>query len=183
VATRPKLTYEDYVHFPDNERWELIDGEAYFMPSPTARHQNITLDVAAIVRFHLKEHGGGEVFVAPFDVVLANGDVLQPDVVFIADEDISVLTEANVWGTPSWAVEVLSTDKRRDRVLKFRRHEKFGLNELWLIDPFEDVVEIYRLDRGAYGLPLLARPPDRISPLRPEGLEIDLADLFKPRPH
>lgn len=177
------LTYEDYVHFPEGERWELIEGEAYFMPSPTARHQHIILDIAATVRSRLKEHGGGEVFVAPFDVVLAEGDVLQPDVVFIADEDMSVLTEANVWGTPSWAVEVLSKDKRRDRFLKFRRYMHFGLTELWIVDPFEDTVEIFRLEGGKYGDPIIARPPDVVSPLRPKGVEIDLTELFRPRPH
>ena len=35
-----KLTYDDFVHFPDDgKRHELIDGEHYVTPSPNLRHQ------------------------------------------------------------------------------------------------------------------------------------------------
>lgn len=44
----PRFTYGDYVHWPDGERWELIDGVAYDMtPSPGRLHQRI---VAELVR-------------------------------------------------------------------------------------------------------------------------------------
>jgi len=108
MATKPsiRLTYEDYLDFPDGQRWELIDGEAFMVPSPNERHQRIITELTRQVGNHVKDHDGGRVYVAPFDVVLdAGGDVFQPDLVFIADEDMGVLTEANVWGTPSWAIE------------------------------------------------------------------------------
>lgn len=65
VATRPKLTYEDYLHFPEGERYELIDGEAWMVPSPNTRHQEMLLSLAVRVRNHLESHGGGLVFMAP----------------------------------------------------------------------------------------------------------------------
>ena len=38
------FTYSDYVRWPDDERWEIIGGEAYAMtPAPTIRHQKISL--------------------------------------------------------------------------------------------------------------------------------------------
>jgi hypothetical protein len=37
-----KLTYDDYVHFPeDGLRHELIDGEHYVTPTPIRKHQAI----------------------------------------------------------------------------------------------------------------------------------------------
>jgi Uma2 family endonuclease len=181
-ASDRKLTYEDYVHFPEGQRWELIDGEAYVVPSPNARHQDIAGLLYRRVAEHLETHGGGRVFIAPFDVVLDPGDVLQPDVVFIADEDLGALTDANVWGKPTWVVEVLSPSTRgRDQILKLRRYERFGVSECWLVDPVANVVHVYRLGDDTYESPLEARPAELIGPLRPAELEIDLTELFAER--
>lgn len=40
AAPGVKLTYEDFVPFPDDgKRHELIDGEHYVTPSPSTKHQ------------------------------------------------------------------------------------------------------------------------------------------------
>jgi len=40
VATKTKLTYEDYETFPDDgNRYEIIDGEVYVSPPPFIPHQ------------------------------------------------------------------------------------------------------------------------------------------------
>lgn len=183
MATRPerRLTYEDYLTFPEGERWEVIDGEAYMVPAPNTRHQQIIVEILVQVANHLKAHGGGTVLVSPFDVVLdAGGDVVQPDIVFIADADKDVLTEANAWGTPTWVIEVLSPSRpERDRRLKLGRYENFGVAEYWIVDPMADAVEIYRLEAGTYGSPSIVRPPDTASPLQPRGLAVDLAEVFR----
>jgi Uma2 family endonuclease len=37
-----KFTYGDYLEWPDEERWEIIDGEAYNMtPAPSRAHQKL----------------------------------------------------------------------------------------------------------------------------------------------
>jgi Uma2 family endonuclease len=183
LATRPKrrLTYEDYVGFPEGERWEVIDGEAYVVPSPNTRHQRVIVRILRLIADHLERHGGGEVFVAPYDVVLdENGDIFQPDLVFIADQDMDVLTEANVWGTPTWAIEVLSPSRpERDRRLKLQRYEHFGVPEYWIVDPDDDSIAIYRLTAGSYGAPTIVRSPEQPSPLLPADLQIDLSNVFR----
>ncbi len=181
MATRPrrKLTYDDYVDFPEGERYELIDGDPYMVAAPNEKHQRVLGKLYLRVATFLEQHGGGRAYFAPFDVVLDPTDVLQPDLVFIADEDLDVLTEANVWGTPTWVVEILSSTPKRDRVLKFARYQLFGVSELWIIDPVADHVEVYRLEDGTYGEPTIFGPGERARPLRPSGLEIDVAELFR----
>jgi Uma2 family endonuclease len=181
LATRPerRLTYEDYAGFPEGERWEVIDGEAYVVPSPNRRHQLVAGEIHRQLANYLKDHGGGEVYIAPFDVVLDESDIVQPDVVFVAGADMDVLTDANVRGTPTWVVEVLSPSRpERDRRLKFGRYERFGVAEYWIVDPSDEAVEIYRLESGAYGPPVVVRAPDVAAPLQPSGFALDLAEVF-----
>lgn len=179
MATRPdrRISYEDYLHFPDDERWEVIDGEAFLVAAPNTRHQIILGELFRQVANFVKAHGGGRVFIAPFDVVLSDFDVLEPDLVFIADEDMHVLNDKNVRGRPTWVVEVLS-DAKRDRELKLQRYELFGVPEYWIVDPKTDRVEVYRLDGEGYGPPAIHEPPGRLSPLRPAALAVDLGEIF-----
>ena len=37
-----KFTYADYQSWPEEERWEIINGQAYAMtPAPSVRHQKV----------------------------------------------------------------------------------------------------------------------------------------------
>lgn len=181
MAIRPerRLTYDDYVHFPEDKRWELIDGEALVVPAPNTRHQRILGRLFGWLFRYIEEHGRGEVFVSPFDVVLSDFDVFQPDVVFIAPHDADVLTEANVRGSPSWAIEVLSPSQPdRDRILKLQRYERFRVREYWIVDPFENTIAIYRLTGDLYGEPVVLSGDQTATPLEPDGFTVELTRLF-----
>ena len=39
VSPSPKVTYEEWLTFPEQPRTELIDGEVRLINEPTARHQ------------------------------------------------------------------------------------------------------------------------------------------------
>ena len=81
-----KLTYEDYRNTPDDERYELLDGELVMVPAPRTTHQRVGLDIATQLNLYVKERSFGEVFIAPTDVVLSDTTTLQPDVLFISAE-------------------------------------------------------------------------------------------------
>ena len=36
-----KLTYADYAETPEDERWELLDGELLMAPAPNTDHQSV----------------------------------------------------------------------------------------------------------------------------------------------
>ena len=67
-------TYADYLAWPEDLRYELIDGTAYLMaPAPTLEHQ----DVVGEIYFQLRQALEGNpcrVFVAPVDVRLPKAD-------------------------------------------------------------------------------------------------------------
>lgn len=181
MATRPepRLTYEDYLHFPDDgRRRELVDGEVHVIASPNLRHQRIVLRLARTIADHLDRYGGGEVVVSPFDVVLTEHDVVQPDVVFVAEPDAGVLTAANARGTPTWVIEVLS-DPSYDRRLKRQLYARTGVGEYWIVDPNDDRVEVYLLEEGTYREPEVLGPGESASPRALPDLRIDVSDVLR----
>ena len=101
-----KLTYDDYVLFPeDGKRHELIDGERFLTPSPNTKHQTIAINLAGMIWSHLQQQPIGRVFTAPFDVVFSDFDVVERDLLYLSTErGASVLTPNTCEGLPisSW---------------------------------------------------------------------------------
>lgn len=153
-------TYADYLSWPEDVRYELIDGRAYLMaPAPSLEHQ----DVAGEIYFQLRRALEGKPcrpFIAPVDVRLPKANeldeqidtVVQPDVLVVCDE--SKLDRRGVRGAPDFVVEVLSSSTAsHDHVLKRRVYERAGVREYWLVHPIDRMVTIYRLLDGEYGKP------------------------------
>ncbi|HEV2854575.1 MAG TPA: Uma2 family endonuclease [Thermoanaerobaculia bacterium] len=183
-AYKVKFTYEDYQLFPDDgRRHELIGGEHCVAPAPRRPHQravgNLQIDLGGFVR----EHRLGFVYPAPFDVVLSDEDVVQPDLVFVSNERASIAEDAGIFGAPDLVVEVLSDSTRKtDERIKRKLYEVFGVREYWLADPVLETVKVYRLSaEGSFQLvaELSAEEEDRLeTPLLP-GLSIPLNQIFQ----
>jgi Uma2 family endonuclease len=175
-----KLTYADYLSFPDDGlRHEIIDGKHYVTPSHVTRHQRISLRLGHLIQTYLDGHPVGELFIAPFDVLLSEHDILVPDLVFLSTASAQFLTSKNLQGPPDLIVEILSPGtRRRDQGLKRNRCERLGVQEYWLIDPDQDAVVVHR--RGASGFDQVVRLSGSdllTTPLLP-GLELPLDRVF-----
>jgi Uma2 family endonuclease len=117
-----KFTYEDLASFAaDGRRHEIIGGDHYVSPSPSTIHQGVSGNLHAALWNHLKSASGWAVFAAPFDVILSDLDVLQPDLVYISRERAQVLTELHVRGAPDLVVEILSSACERPTKLPSAR--------------------------------------------------------------
>src|SRR5215207_4967846 len=106
---RHKLSYEDYVHFPDDgQRHEILDGEHYVTPAPFLRHQRISMRLTVRLLPFIEQNDLGELFVAPSDVLLSAHDILQPDLFYVSKRRAKIVTEKNVQGAPDLVIEILS---------------------------------------------------------------------------
>ena len=138
VDTKPttKLTYEDYRKTPDDERWELLDGELVMAPSPTTIHQRVSRTLVRIVEDFVIQTQLGEVLNAPLDVVLSNTNVVQPDLLFVSTERQHIVTDTNIQGAPDLVVEILSpSTTSRDWRIKMDLYAQHGVREYWIVDP------------------------------------------------
>jgi Uma2 family endonuclease len=172
-----RYTWDDYRTWPDNERWEVIGGEAYAMsPSPGFRHQIVQ---AQLVR-RLGEFLDGKPCVAipaPMDVKLSDRDVVQPDVLVVCDR--KKIKATHIEGAPTLVIEILSdSTEAHDRAVKMRLYATHGVPEVWLVRPSPSVIEVYQLDGKTYRLNATYTPPDTLkSPGFPK-LKLRLKDVF-----
>ena len=146
-------TYEDYARLPDNGfRYEVIRGELHMSPSPTPKHQNAVSRLSMRMYQFVEEHKLGELFVSPIDVIIENlATPVQPDLLFIRQDNLDIIKEKYIEGVPDLIVEVLSPSTARyDRQQKFNLYVEAGVTEYWLIDPVARLVDVYVLRGAAY---------------------------------
>lgn len=142
-------TWADYQNWPDTERWEIINGEAYMMsPAPTTRHQAALGAIARdfLNHFHNKKC---KPFLSPVDVKLSDEDIVQPDIVVVCDS--RQIKETHIEGPPALVVEIASPSSAvHDRMRKMRLYAEAGVKEYWIVTPFPSMVEIFLLDGKNY---------------------------------
>ena len=147
-------TYADYARLPDDGmRYEVIRGELFMSPAPRPLHQVVITLISYFLVEFLRVNRLGKSFVSPIDVVLPKqlGDPVQPDIVFIANERLSIVGELNIQGAPDLVMEVLSpSNPEYDRTLKYEIYAEAGVPEYWIIDPHERTIEVFALRDGGY---------------------------------
>jgi Uma2 family endonuclease len=146
-------TYGDYKSWNDDLRWELIGGEAFCMsPGPGAAHQLLVGNLFFGLKNYFQDKVC-DVIVAPFDVILPDGDesedkidtVVQPDIIILCDK--SKLRANGIKGAPDVVFEILSpSTARRDLDDKLQLYERAGVKEYVIADPHNRVIIACRRD-------------------------------------
>ena len=187
VKPDQKWTYADYCNWPDDERWELIDGIAYAMsPAPSRRHQEMSGEVFRQIANHLKGTPC-KVYAAAFDVRLPDFSeqsddgietVVQPDIVVVCDP--SKLDDKGCKGAPDLVVEILSpATGGKDLTVKYDLYERHGVKEYWIIHPAEQTLLVYKLNEDRkYGSADRYSNNSRVLVPLLGSMEIDLAEVF-----
>ena len=179
-----RYTYKQYLEWPEEERWELIEGVPCMQAAPSWQHQAISREL--IIKFGNYLKGNRcKVFSSPFDLILTNEEdeinsknVFQPDLLVVCDP--SKLKGTGYVGTPDLIVEIVSpSTARSDKFYKFNMYEKFGVKEYWIIEPDIKLISVFTLsDNGRYGRPEIYSEIDKVNVKVLKDLEIDLSDVF-----
>jgi Uma2 family endonuclease len=174
-------TYSDYLTWSRDYGDELIDGTAYVREPPSASqsHQQIVVELCRQLGNALEDKPC-DVYVAPLDVRLPKSSeeddlvdtVVQPDVLIVSD--LKKVDARGVRGAPDWVAEVLSpSTARHDRTVKLSAYERAGVCEVWLIDPIDLKLTVYRLEAGCYGPPTILKLKGRTPLTAVPGVTID----------
>ena len=182
-----EFTYADYLRWPENERWELLDGFATAMAPPLVSHQIVVLEIGAQLTNQLRGQRC-RALVAPVGVCLPKHNeadeqvrtVFEPDVIVVCDP--SKIEKAGIRGAPDFIVEVLSPSTAAfDQIEKCLAYEKAGVRELWLVDIPAGLVTIYRQQGAIFLPPLITRAEGNIAIEALPSVYIDLAFMSELR--
>jgi Uma2 family endonuclease len=158
TLTKP-VSYQEFLDMEFEEYelkeyiFELIDGEIMKRNYPTASHQKALLKLSMIFQNYLDKKKIGEIYIAPFGVILDDFNVPQPDLIFVNSAKANIIKEEGIFGVPDLLVEIISpSSMKMDKFDKFKTYQKFGVAEYWLIDPKNESIEIYTLQEQKYEL-------------------------------
>ena len=154
-APKDRYTFADCLTWGEDERIEIINGEAIMMAPPTRIHQEISGELFRQLANFL-EGKKCKVYAAPFAVRLfeKEGDtpddvdtMVEPDISVVCDHD--KLDEHGCKGAPDLVVEILSpSTQRHDRLVKLDLYQRAGVREYWIVSPNEKAVQVFLLDGG-----------------------------------
>ena len=174
-------TYADYLEWEGPERYELYDGEAFMMSSPSVAHQALLMGLSSAFDNWLQGKPC-RVFAAPLDVRLFPRDdrsdrtVVQPDLMVVCDRD--KLDKGSVNGPPDLIIEIVSPSNSSSELLrKFNYYLEAKVREYWVIDPELRIVSVHVYENGRY-ISVTYKDNDRVPVATLQGMEISLESLW-----
>jgi len=176
-----RYTYADYLEWEGQERYELIDGEAFMMSSPSVAHQALLMGLSLDFGNWLQGKPC-RVFAAPLDVRLfpkedkSDRTIVQPDLLVVCDKN--KLDKGSVNGPPDLIIEIVSPSNTYSELFrKFNYYLKAKVREYWVVDPELKSVSVHIYEDGRYIITAY-NDNDRIPVTVLDGLEISLESLW-----
>lgn len=139
----PRTAMEVFEMLPEGTLAEVINNTIYMAPAPSFEHQDFLGDLHTDINLFVRANKLGKCVVAPVDVYLGDRNALQPDIIFIAKENLAIIKEGKVKGSPDLIIEILSTNRNHDLEVKKKIYETFNVKEYFIIDPATKLVITY----------------------------------------
>ncbi len=180
LTTPIKKTYRDYCELPEENRYELIEGEILMTPSPSLLHQEAAHRLNESISSHVARNNLGKVYFAPLDVVLSEYNVVQPDILFVSNDRKAILKEENIQGAPDLIVEITSPASReRDRLIKKNLYTRHGVKEYWMVDLEKKCIEVLSLRNTEYYLIGIFFKEDHLSTRLFPDIKLPVSPIFE----
>lgn len=150
AATRP-MTAEEFWNLPDPQdgmRHELVRGELTVMPRPGFRHGRRQLRIAGLLDAYGAEGDRGRAATDVGILIERDPDTVRgPDVAYWSAERLPLDQEPEGFLAiaPDLCVEIISpSDRRTELHEKIVEYFRFGVRMVWLVDPEDRTITIYR---------------------------------------
>lgn len=180
------ITYAEYINLEEDIRFEVIENQVYYMtPSPKPKHQDVVTQLCVDFGLYLRGKQC-RVFVSPIDVCLSEEikdlkkvkEWVSPDLVVVCDP--KKIGDKRIIGSPDLVVEVLSpSTAKKDRLVKFNRYQKAGIQEYWIVDPVNEFIDVYLLNDNTFNQIGSFFKGDILQVSIFEDLQIDLTHVFR----
>lgn len=179
-TTTKKWTYKDYLALDDDNRYEILNGNLLMTPSPSSQHQSWS----SLLNYKLKDFVFakrlGKIFEAPMDVLLSSENVVQPDIIYIANGNKHIIKDKLIEGSPDMLVEIVSPSSHHiDYYEKKELYDVSGVKEYWIVDPANQTIEVFALQDDKFQLLSNAAVSGNISSNIFKGFQLDLGQFIR----
>ena len=147
----PKTMLEVWENLPEGTLCQLINNKLIMSPAPNILHQVVAGEIYVEISLFLRKDHIGKVLIAPTDVHLSKENILQPDLLFIKNENLYKIKEYGLSGAPDLVIEILSpSTSQLDYEDKKSSYERFGVPEYFIVDPYSKKVDSFFLKNKKY---------------------------------
>lgn len=177
VAKKIKENVTTYTH--EEVRYETIDGVRYDMQAaPAIRHQQLVTYLWKYLEDTCAPDG--LVLTSPIDVKFDEDNECQPDVIYISNENLDIVTEKKIIGAPDLIIEILSpSTSYNDKIRKKAVYERFSVKEYWIVDPVHLYLDQFTLSDHKYILAHTYGNKEKVQSELFSCINIDLESIFK----
>ena len=142
-----------YDEMTEAEKTEFIKGEVIVHSPARKHHVDITGRLVQALQTYAYKHQLGYVGFEKILIRLTRNDY-EPDVCFFKQEKVADFADDQMFfPAPDLVVEVLSKSTAgRNRGVKFEDYQLHGVEEYWMVDAEQKVIEQYVLSHGKYEL-------------------------------
>jgi Uma2 family endonuclease len=142
LLVKPFVTEEEFYRDATEDcNWEYLDGRLVMHSPASNRHEDLFRFLITLLSAYLDERGGAVVRGSRYPMRLDEHWSPEPDLLVVRDERRHLLTRTRLEGPADFVIEIASdSDPRLDVREKLPRYREAGIDEIWLIDPFEQIV-------------------------------------------
>ncbi|MGI8641523.1 MAG: Uma2 family endonuclease [Pyrinomonadaceae bacterium] len=151
ILPKEKMSFEEFLDWLDEDTWaEWVDGEITIMSPASIKHQILAAFLQSILQHWIEHHKAGIVFPAPTLMKTeTRPSGREPDVLFVAKENLGKLRENYLEGAADLIIEIISPESVfRDTQDKFAEYEAAGVKEYWIIDYNRRTANFYGFDEN-----------------------------------
>lgn len=181
AENKTRYTAEDYMLLEEGAPFQLINYDLIMSPSPNPFHQKISFELSIQIGIFLRAtNNKGYAASAPLDVFFDNGNIVQPDLIYISESRKAKLVKNKIQGAPDLVIEILSpSNGYYDLTQKKDIYEKYGVLEYIIIDPLQQSVEVHILKDNAFFIDQKVKFPGGFHSHVLKGFSVELTELFE----
>ncbi|HEY5463494.1 MAG TPA: Uma2 family endonuclease [Hanamia sp.] len=147
----PRTMLEIWKSLPESTLCQLVNNKLVLSPSPYDIHQKVLGEISFRISMFLKKNKIGEIRIGLYDVYLSKQNILQPDILFIKNENLNKIKDKGLVGAPDMVIEILSpSNSDLDFEEKRLVYERYGVKEYFIVDPNSKTVYAYFLNKRKY---------------------------------
>ncbi len=147
----PTTILEVWETLPEGTLCQIINNKLVMSPAPIVIHQQVLNEINIEVSIFLRKNSLGKIIISPVDVYFSEKNILQPDILFVTNENLHKIKSKGLVGSPDLVIEILSPSTAHlDYEEKKIIYERYGVQEYFIVEPNSNSVTAYFLKDGEY---------------------------------